>query len=787
MFQRSRLLAVLGLCGLAASAAFAQPQFVNLPQPADISDDGTVVVGSAGGGTYRWVRGPGGSTSLSVIPLSTGGSGVKCSTDGARVLSQMANNDINLGVEGFAIAGLWTSASGIMVPQHDPNVFAGTGTPNTINVPRGFSRDGRFITGFAYANAGIGGYRPMIIDTLTNTVRNPGGIANPAARIICVNDDGTVIAGDDDVTGSAQRPAIWRFNAETNAWVGQIVDPGAGGASSGSINCLSADGTKAAGQATFNNNRLYRYELNTETGQYAKVELASALTPPGAALTRVNALAMSPDGNTIYGQYNQSRAFIWTAAGGMQDLTNILVAEGITGLPTPTTVLASVQEVSSDGNTLVVIGGLGGASGIVYRNSVGCVQPAETPTTSTPVISKCATTAIFNAGANGTGPFTYAWRRSDGTPIVDGPTGRGASTFSGATTSQMRVNNATPLDADTYECTVSNACGSFVVSRTVTAQAADPYDTCAEALEASGTGTLNFNMCGAYIDESPASCATTQRADVWVRYTALQAGDYRITGCGGSNFDTILSLYNSCGGAETVCNNNFCGSIASIERITLTEGQVVYVRLGVGSSVPGSPVTLAFEQLPPPPANDTCGGATLITANGSYPWDNTFAGNDGAASCQVNSGKDVWFVFWPARRGTVTADTCGTTLNTVLSAYDSCGGTQVACNDNRNITGCTFQSIVTDVPVAAGRPVYLRIAANTVSGIGAGNLNVTFTPVGCPADFNGDGALDPDDLSDAIACYFASPACPGMDFDGTNNIDPDDLADYIAAYFGGGC
>ncbi len=55
----------------------------------------------------------------------------------------------------------------------------------------------------------------------------------------------------------------------------------------------------------------------------------------------------------------------------------------------------------------------------------------------------------------------------------------------------------------------------------------------------------------------------------------------------------------------------------------------------------------------------------------------------------------------------------------------------------------------------------------------------------CAPDLNGDGNLDPDDLADYIACYFASPPCPQADVSGDGNVDPDDLADYIAAYFAG--
>ena len=58
-------------------------------------------------------------------------------------------------------------------------------------------------------------------------------------------------------------------------------------------------------------------------------------------------------------------------------------------------------------------------------------------------------------------------------------------------------------------------------------------------------------------------------------------------------------------------------------------------------------------------------------------------------------------------------------------------------------------------------------------------------PPVCPADFNNDGSLDPDDLSDYIACYFSTPQCDRVDFNNSGQSDGDDLSDYITAYFTG--
>lgn len=55
----------------------------------------------------------------------------------------------------------------------------------------------------------------------------------------------------------------------------------------------------------------------------------------------------------------------------------------------------------------------------------------------------------------------------------------------------------------------------------------------------------------------------------------------------------------------------------------------------------------------------------------------------------------------------------------------------------------------------------------------------------CRADFNHDGVLDPDDLSDYIACYFEGPACQRGDYNASGYADPDDLSDMVSEYFAG--
>ncbi|MGQ0626786.1 MAG: hypothetical protein ACT4PL_01645 [Phycisphaerales bacterium] len=795
----TRLSSILALLALAGAAA-AQPQFITLQGvPDDISGDGNVVVGS-NGGIFRWTRSGTSSTYTVLNPNTAGGGTAGVSSDGSVVTGSMINTSDLFGVVGNVLAGRWTAGTGFQ-EANDYLVFF-TASGNSHNVPRACTRDGRYIVGFGYVSGGIGGYRGMLHDTQTGTARIIPGIAASAARIICVSDDASVVAGDDDITGSAQRPAIWRLDTMTNTYVGQILEPGTGGAGSSSVQAISADGTKATGRSYFDANKLVRFEYDSGTGQYVKVIKATALANSATVLTSVNAMCMTPDGETIFGQYNNNRSFIWTAADGMRDLTIDLTAEGMTGT-VANYVVTSVNSCSNDGRAFTVPGGLGIARGVIFRDGAGgCVAPAIAPAPSTAQVSACTTTIIINASATGSGPFTYQFFKN-GNPVVAGPTGNVnangvASNFviNASNPSALQVQTAGPADAGDYHVIVSNACSSAQTpTHTVTALAPVANDTCETAMEVAGTGDIFLPMCGAYLNQSLATCApVAQLADVWVRYTPTFTGDLRVTTCLGSNFNTILSVKSECGGPDLVCNDDFCGSASSIERMAVVDAQPILIRLGARSAVPGSDVRLTFEQLPPPPANDLCANATPITADGGYTVDTTFAGNDGSASCVTAGGsglgKDVWYSFVNTRPGNLTLSTCGMTANTVLSVYSGCGATQIACNDNANVTGCTFQSTISNLALARNQAVVIRVAGNSLPLVVTGILNATFVATGAPCnlDFNGDGFIGtPDDLDDFITAFFSDidGERGRCDFNEDGIVEPGDLDGFITAYFEG--
>ncbi len=113
----------------------------------------------------------------------------------------------------------------------------------------------------------------------------------------------------------------------------------------------------------------------------------------------------------------------------------------------------------------------------------------------------------------------------------------------------------------------------------------------------------------------------------------------------------------------------------------------------------------------------------------------------------------------------------------------------ITINDSQTQPGpLAFDPQAIDEPIYGGKLLATLVIQSITVALNAGaTIVATGTPVDDPTDpldINGDGTIDPDDLADYIAGYFAVPPAPFADFNGDGTADPDDLADYIAGYFG---
>jgi len=274
-----------------------------------------------------------------------------------------------------------------------------------------------------------------------------------------------------------------------------------------------------------------------------------------------------------------------------------------------------------------------------------------------------------------------------------------------------------------------------------------PNDNCANA--AALVATQSGNTSAATNDGSSSCDATCN--DVWYTYTVgVDAGNLSLNTCA-SGTDTVISVYDSCGGMELACNDDAagvpCSGPASALTVALAANQTVKVR--VSDKGAGVSFTLASSFAVPPPANDECVNATVI-GPGSVTTiaDTRFATPVGlnsapSSTCQANQSRDVWFQWTSLGAGAVTVDTCGATQpvsDSVITIYTgSCGSlTEIACDDDTCVTP-NLASMVT-FTASCTTTYYIR-----VSQFGTSTITAPWTVnISAPGfvDTDGDGAND---------------------------------------------
>jgi hypothetical protein len=215
-----------------------------------------------------------------------------------------------------------------------------------------------------------------------------------------------------------------------------------------------------------------------------------------------------------------------------------------------------------------------------------------------------------------------------------------------------------------------------------------------------------------------------------------------------------------------------------IGKVDLTAG-VYYIMIDTYPSPTCTGFTMTITECPPPPPNDFCANALPVTEGvPAATGNNCEATDDGAASCQTNSHKDVWYKYLAACPGTVVMDTEGSTQSdTVLSVLDACGGTEIACDDDGGtglLSRLTFEATV-------GVEYIVRVASYS-TGCGGFNLNITCTaPQGACCLPSGACVAEYEVNCVAAGGTYAgdNTACSGLD---CNNNGVDDLCDILSGY-----
>lgn len=124
--------------------------------------------------------------------------------------------------------------------------------------------------------------------------------------------------------------------------------------------------------------------------------------------------------------------------------------------------------------------------------------------------------------------------------------------------------------------------------------------------------------------------------------------------------------------------------------------------------------------------NDQCSGALPITVNGGYisVSNSTTTNNGPNPSCGGSTLiRDVWYYFVYTGGAVVIETQLGTNTDTRLAVYSSCGGTQLACNDDY---GGTYRSYIafTCGQLTIGNTYYIQ-AGGYNAVVGAFTMQVT--------------------------------------------------------------
>ncbi len=271
--------------------------------------------------------------------------------------------------------------------------------------------------------------------------------------------------------------------------------------------------------------------------------------------------------------------------------------------------------------------------------------------------------------------------------------------------------------------------------------AAPANDTCANAIDLGGVSGGPVAVFGSLSGAFPSVGLTglcgssTFSPDVFYTYTPVCSGPYRFDVSG---FDTVLALYDSCGGNLIECDDDSGNGSASQINVNLVAGQPVLVRVSGFANRTGD-FSLGIQPLGLP-ANDFCGNA--FTAQlGTVTFPTCLTSTDGpllaAPSNDIPVGNDVWYNFSPPFTANYNINTNGSNFDTVAVVYlaASCPVNtvqQVAWDDDSGSGNRSSLNLV----MIGGASYKIRIGGyQGVVGQGA----LTIRLVGCsPADIAAD-------------------------------------------------
>ncbi len=272
-------------------------------------------------------------------------------------------------------------------------------------------------------------------------------------------------------------------------------------------------------------------------------------------------------------------------------------------------------------------------------------------------------------------------------------------------------------------------------------------DNCADAIPVD-EGSHAFSTFTATTDGG-SSCGGYN--DVWYRYTPTFSHYAMIGTCGAAGFDTIVALYDACGGTELACNDDNC-DVQSNVGYSVTAGVPIVVRVAGWSPSDRGAGSLVIGE---------CFGPTIQLQPVS-------------ATICVSSDPNSFVRF--RSDATATGDVTYAWERNGVPLTDGPTGTGSA------IYGTSAFSMIIIMPGVADAATYRCV----VSSVCESTISVTSdeaTLTVCAANFNCDGAVNSQDFFDFLNAFFS--ASPSADFNHDTIVNSQDFFDFLNAFFAG--
>jgi len=175
--------------------------------------------------------------------------------------------------------------------------------------------------------------------------------------------------------------------------------------------------------------------------------------------------------------------------------------------------------------------------------------------------------------------------------------------------------------------------------------------------------------------------------------------------------DIDAQLWVNCGDANSTDSSTSVGNTEKLEWInTGTTSNTVAWRVYLYNdtrAIYGMTVSLD-------PENDTCATAQTITDNVFVAGTLVNSTHSITSTCDLSAtARDVWFRYVPTLSGTVQIQTTGSSLDTVVTVYSECSGSELGCNDDAlggSPVGYGTLSSYLTLPVTLGEDYYIRVA-----------------------------------------------------------------------------